>query len=188
MNEQILALHIEAESGSVLGIFLDTLTDALKMLPFLFAAFCLMELLEHHAGEKLSRFFARAGKAGPAVGAVLGCVPQCGFSVLSANLYAGGVITLGTLCAVFLSTSDEAVLLLAATPSAAPTMKPQRSSACCTEYAAAMSGATIASTFSCFSKAAAATLRNRDISDTSLTCMYSTRTPFLASSSTRVRW
>lgn len=120
MNEQILALHIEAESGSVLGIFLDTLTDALKMLPFLFAAFCLMELLEHHAGEKLSRFFARAGKAGPTVGAVLGCVPQCGFSVLSANLYAGGVITLGTLCAVFLSTSDEAVLLLAATPSAAP--------------------------------------------------------------------
>ena len=120
MNEQILALHIEAESGSVLGIFLDTLTDALKMLPFLFAAFCLMELLEHHAGEKLSRFFARAGKAGPAVGAVLGCVPQCGCSVLSANLYAGGVITLGTLCAVFLSTSDEAVLLLAATPSAAP--------------------------------------------------------------------
>ena len=119
MNEQILALHIEAESGSVLGIFLDTLTDALKMLPFLFAEFCLMELLEHHAGEKLSRFFARAGKAGPAVGAVLGCVPQCGFSVLSANLYAGGVITLGTLCAVFLSTSDEAVLLLAATPSAA---------------------------------------------------------------------
>lgn len=120
MNEQLLALHMEPESGGVLGIFLDTLTDALKMLPFLFAAFCLIELLEHHAGEKLSRFFARAGKAGPAVGAVLGCVPQCGFSVLSANLYAGGVITLGTLCAVFLSTSDEAILLLAATPSAAP--------------------------------------------------------------------
>lgn len=120
MNEQLLALHMEPESGGVLGIFLDTLTDALKMLPFLFAAFCLIELLEHHAGEKLSRFFARAGKAGPAVGAVLGCVPQCGFSVLSANLYAGGVITLGTLCAVFLSTSDEAILLLAATPSATP--------------------------------------------------------------------
>ncbi len=120
MNEQLLALHMEIESGGVLGIFLDTLTDALKMLPFLFAAFCLIELLEHHAGEKLSRFFARAGKAGPAVGALLGCVPQCGFSVLSANLYAGGVITLGTLCAVFLSTSDEAILLLAATPSATP--------------------------------------------------------------------
>lgn len=120
MNEQLLALHIETESGGVLGIFLDTLTDALKMLPFLFAAFCLIELLEHHAGEKLSRFFARAGKAGPAAGALLGCVPQCGFSVLSANLYAGGVITLGTLCAVFLSTSDEAILLLAATPSATP--------------------------------------------------------------------
>lgn len=120
MIEFLNALHIHTSAGGALEILLDTLTDALKMLPFLFAAFCIIELLEHHAGENLSRFFARSGKAGPLVGAVLGCVPQCGFSVLSANLYAGGVITLGTLCAVFLSTSDEAVLLLAATPSAAP--------------------------------------------------------------------
>ena len=120
MTEFLNALHIHTADFGVLGIFSDTLTDALKMLPFLFAAFCIMEFLEHHTGEKLSRFFARSGKAGPLLGAVLGCVPQCGFSVLSANLYAGRVITLGTLCAVFLSTSDEAVLLLAATPSAVP--------------------------------------------------------------------
>lgn len=120
MNEWIQTLHIQAAHSGIADIFLDTLSDALKMLPFLFAAFCLIEALEHHAGNKLSRFFAKSGKAGPAVGALLGCVPQCGFSVLSANLYAGGVITLGTLVAVFLSTSDEAILLLAATPSAAP--------------------------------------------------------------------
>lgn len=120
MTEILLPLHAAADAGGAWDILFDTVLDVLKMLPFLFAAFCVIELLEHHAGEKLNRFFARSGKAGPAVGAMLGCVPQCGFSVLSANLYAGGVITLGTLVAVFLSTSDEAILLLAATPSAAP--------------------------------------------------------------------
>ncbi len=121
----ILTLHMHIHEGSggasdILGILSDTLFDALKILPFLFVAFCIIELLEHHTGEKLNRFFARAGKGGPLLGALLGCVPQCGFSVLCANLYAGGVVTLGTLIAVFLSTSDEAVLLLAANPSAAP--------------------------------------------------------------------
>lgn len=117
----ILTLHMQGEGGAldILGILSDTLSDALKTLPFLFAAFCIIELLEHHTGGKLNRFFARAGKGGPLLGALLGCVPQCGFSVLCANLYAGGAVTLGTLIAVFLSTSDEAVLLLAANPSAA---------------------------------------------------------------------
>lgn len=119
----IQLLHMHAETGGALDIWeilSDTLLDALKTLPFLFVAFCIIELLEHHTGEKLNRFFARSGKGGPLLGAALGCVPQCGFSVLCANLYAGGVITLGTLIAVFLSTSDEAVLLLAANPAAAP--------------------------------------------------------------------
>lgn len=115
-------LHMDASidmlsAHSILEILTDALLDSLKTLPFLFAAFLLIEFLERHAGNKIQRFFLRTGKAGPLAGALLGCVPQCGFSVLCANLYAGGVITLGTLLAVFLSTSDEAVLLLAAYPS-----------------------------------------------------------------------
>lgn len=115
------ALHIHfAESGSVGALLLDAVTDAvldaLKTLPFLFAAFLIIELLEHHAGEKINRFFLRSGKAGPLAAALLGCIPQCGFSVLCANLYSGGILTLGTLIAVFISTSDEAVILLAANP------------------------------------------------------------------------
>lgn len=99
-----------------LDIVIDTLLDCAKILPFLFIAFLLMEALEHHAGGKISVAVAKSGKAGPLVGSVLGCVPQCGFSVFCANLYSGGVITLGTLIAVFLSTSDEAVLIMLAHP------------------------------------------------------------------------
>lgn len=114
-----LHIHFE-ESVSVGALLLDAITDAvldaLKTLPFLFAAFLIIELLEHHAGEKINRFFLRSGKAGPLAGALLGCIPQCGFSVLCANLYSGGILTLGTLIAVFVSTSDEAVILLAANP------------------------------------------------------------------------
>lgn len=101
---------------SVNGIF-DTLLgavwDTFKMLPFLFLAFLIIEFLEHRAQDKIKSLFTRAGAAGPAVATILGCIPQCGFSVMSANLYASGIITLSTLIAVFLSTSDEAVILLA---------------------------------------------------------------------------
>lgn len=114
-----IPLHIHATAHPFADLLLHTLLDALKMLPFLFAAFLLLEYIEHRAGDRFRRFLTRAGKGGPVIGALLGCVPQCGFSVLSANLYAGGVITLGTLIAVFLSTSDEALLLLAAQPAAA---------------------------------------------------------------------
>lgn len=113
----VLSLYALQDVG-VGALLLDALRDAaldsLKILPFLLAAFLLIELLEHHAGDKISRFFRRSGKAGPLAGALLGCIPQCGFSVLSADLYAGGVISLGSLIAVFLSTSDEAIILLAA--------------------------------------------------------------------------
>lgn len=111
-----LHAHAEMPIYSVSGIF-DTLFDAVldtfKMLPFLFLAFLIIEFLEHKAQDKIKALFTRAGSAGPAVATILGCIPQCGFSVMSANLYSSGIITLGTLIAVFLSTSDEAIILLA---------------------------------------------------------------------------
>ncbi|MDY3919819.1 MAG: putative manganese transporter [Candidatus Limivivens sp.] len=95
---------------------LDAIIDCLKMLPFLFAAFLCMEAVEHYSGKQMNRMLEKAGRGGPVLGAALGCIPQCGFSVLASNLYAGGVITMGTLLAVFLATSDEAILLLLADP------------------------------------------------------------------------
>lgn len=108
--------HIEVPIYSVSGIFdvlFDAVIDTLKVLPFLFIAFLVIEFLEHKAQGKVKSLFTRAGVMGPAIGTILGCIPQCGFSVMSANLYSSGIITLGTLIAVFLSTSDEAVILLA---------------------------------------------------------------------------
>ena len=98
-------------ASGLLNILEDSLLDPLTVLPFLWAAVLRLEFLEKHASDRLNRFFLRAGRAGPLVGAALGCVPQCGFSVLSANLYAGGIISRGTLLAVFLSTWDEEVLV-----------------------------------------------------------------------------
>lgn len=95
---------------------LDAVLDTLRVLPFLFAAFFVLEAIEHYSNQYSDRILSRVGKMGSLAGAVLGCIPQCGFSAAAANLYAGGLITLGTLLAVFLSTSDEAVLILLAHP------------------------------------------------------------------------
>lgn len=100
----------------LLDILMDTVLDSVKMLPFLLAAFLLMEWLEKYSGDYMNRMLAKVGHAGPIVGALLGCIPQCGFSVVAANLYAGGILTPGTLLAVFLATSDEAVLILLGNP------------------------------------------------------------------------
>lgn len=91
----------------ILEVFRDTCIDALRLLPFLFLAYLAMESLEHWTGGKMQEVVRKSGKAGPAIGGLLGIFPQCGFSAAAANLYAGGIITLGTLVAVFLSTSDE---------------------------------------------------------------------------------
>lgn len=96
----------------------DAWMDCVKMLPFLFGAFLILELIEHHAKEKMNAILAKVQYGGPLVGAVLGCIPQCGFSVVAAGLYSGGVITLGTLISVFLATSDEAILILLGNPQA----------------------------------------------------------------------
>lgn len=85
----------------------DAFLDTLKLLPFLFLTYLVMEWLEHRTGSRTQAVIRRAGKMGPFFGGVLGIFPQCGFSAAAANLYAGGLITAGTLVAVFLSTSDE---------------------------------------------------------------------------------
>ncbi|MGM9608588.1 MAG: arsenic efflux protein, partial [Eubacteriales bacterium] len=88
-------------------VFLDTLLEFLPVIAILFLSYLLMEWMEHRMSERSARFISRTGVFAPAVGGLLGCVPQCGFSAAAAGLYAGRVITLGTLYAVFLSTSDE---------------------------------------------------------------------------------
>lgn len=102
-------------------LFIDTLrdawTDSVKMLPFLYLAYLLIEWLERHHGARIEQALAGGGRWGFVPGALLGCVPQCGFSAVASNLYASRVITPGTLLAVFIATSDEAVPLLAAEPS-----------------------------------------------------------------------
>ncbi len=108
----------------MLDIVLDALLDALKTLPFLFGAYLLIEYLEHRSGNALTDKLRRIGPLGPLVGALFGAVPQCGFSVTAANLYAGRLITVGTLIAVFISTSDEAVLILLAHPEALSSVLP----------------------------------------------------------------
>ena len=89
------------------GVIADSLTDSIKLLPFLFLTYLAMEYLEHKAGAKMQAAIRSADKGGPVIGALLGVFPQCGFSAAASNLYAGGIITMGTLMAVFLSTSDE---------------------------------------------------------------------------------
>ena len=88
-------------------IIIDTLLDALKLLPFLFIAFLLIELLEHKFDKKVNNVITKSGKFGPIIGSILGIIPQCGFSVLATNFYITRVISIGTLIAIYLSTSDE---------------------------------------------------------------------------------
>ena len=91
----------------IFEIVKEACVDTGKLVPFLFLTYLLMEWLEHKTGSRTQALILRTGKAGPLFGGVLGVFPQCGFSAAAANLYAGGVITAGTLTAVFLSTSDE---------------------------------------------------------------------------------
>lgn len=102
----MFALHMDA--GENLGyVLLDTILEFIPVIAILFLSYLLMEWMEHRMGERAERAIAKAGPFAPAAGALLGCVPQCGFSAAAAGLYAGRVITLGTLYAVFFATSDE---------------------------------------------------------------------------------
>ncbi len=96
----------------MLDIIQETIVDNLKIFPFLYIAYLIMEWFEHKTSEKTTALIQKAGKAGPLIGALLGIIPQCGFSVVGANLYAARIITRGTLIAIFLSTSDELLPIL----------------------------------------------------------------------------
>ena len=94
----------------MLDIILDTLIDLLKIIPFLFVAFLIMEYFEHSLSKKKN--VLKNKKVGPIVGSLLGVIPQCGFSVMATNLFSSRVITIGTLIAIYLSTSDEMLPIL----------------------------------------------------------------------------
>ena len=96
----------------MLDVIKDTVIDSLKLLPFLFLTFLLMEYFEHKMKNKSKKIVEKAGKFGPIIGSFLGVIPQCGFSVAATNLYATRIITLGTLISIYLSTSDEMLPIL----------------------------------------------------------------------------
>lgn len=96
----------------MLDIIIDTLIDTLKLLPFLFIAFFIIELIEHKLTTKNKKILTKSKKYGVILGSLLGIIPQCGFSVMATNLYTTRIITLGTLIAVYLSTSDEMLPIL----------------------------------------------------------------------------
>lgn len=96
----------------MLEIIEHTLKDSIKLIPFLFITYLLMEFLEHKTSSKINKTIKKSGKYGPLVGGVLGLLPQCGFSVMATNLYMGRIITLGTLITIYLTTSDEMLPIL----------------------------------------------------------------------------
>jgi hypothetical protein len=102
-----------AEGESFLSeVLLHGLLECAKLLPFLFVTYLLMEYIEHRAARRAEGFIRSARGYAPVLGGLLGALPQCGFSAAAANLYSGGIITVGTLVAVFLSTSDEMLPIL----------------------------------------------------------------------------
>lgn len=96
----------------MIDIILETLVDSIKLIPFLFVAFLIIELLEHKFEKQSKNIVSKSGRVGPLVGSLLGLFPQCGFSVMATNLYITRIITLGTLISIYLSTSDEMLPIL----------------------------------------------------------------------------
>ena len=95
-----------------LHILEHSLLDSIKLLPFLFIAFFIIELIEHKLSDKSKKVISKSGKYGPILGSLLGLIPQCGFSIVATNLYITRILSLGTLISVYLSTSDEMLVIL----------------------------------------------------------------------------
>lgn len=93
-------------------VILDTIIDSLKLIPFLLVAFLIIELLEHKLNNKTKSIITKSKKIEPIIGSLLGVIPQCGFSVMATNLYITRIITLGTLISIYLSTSDEMLIIM----------------------------------------------------------------------------
>ena len=87
----------------MLEIIEHTLKDSIKLIPFLFITYLLMEFLEHKTSSKINKTIKKSGKYGPLIGGILGLLPQCGFSVMATNLYMGRIITIGTLITIYLT-------------------------------------------------------------------------------------
>ena len=96
----------------MIDVIKDAILDSVKLLPFLFIVYLIMEYIEHKASNKTARAIEKAGKAGPLIGGIFGAFPQCGFSVMASNLYVAGIISMGTLISIFISTSDEMLPLM----------------------------------------------------------------------------
>ena len=96
----------------IIEILEETVLDSIKLLPFLFITYLIMEYIEHKTSNKVKETIKKSGKYGPILGGIVGIFPQCGFSVSATNLYAARVITLGTLMSVYLTTSDEMLPIL----------------------------------------------------------------------------
>lgn len=108
--------HVDTPSPSFISyltdVLLESLIETLCVIPFLFLTYLFMEFLEHKAANSTLSFLSKAGPLGPLAGSALGLAPQCAFSAVAANLYTGRVITVGTMLAVFLSTSDEMIFIM----------------------------------------------------------------------------
>ena len=91
-----------------------TIEEAIKLIPFLFIAFLIIEFIEHKLSKKNEKILKKSGKLGPLLGSLLGLIPQCGFSVLATNLYITRIISLGSLISIYLTTSDEMLIILIA--------------------------------------------------------------------------
>ena len=94
-------------SKILIHTLIHSFVDNIKLLPFLFFAFLIIELIEHKFNKKTIKIIKKSGKFGPVIGSILGIIPQCGFSVLATNFYITRVISIGTLLSIYLSTSDE---------------------------------------------------------------------------------
>lgn len=101
---------------TIMDALLDSALDTARLIPFLFVVYVLIELIEAKLGRRMGTAMERAGKAGPLVGALLGVIPQCGFSVVGTALYTQRLATIGTLFAIYIATSDEAIPILLSNP------------------------------------------------------------------------